>query len=157
MGDVLERVDEAVGKVVGRVDAPLFAGARVLGELDAVGDLECFFIFDCGKEKTKKSEPLKERKSKKKLNKKTHERTGSNMFKLLFFGSIFSLSVAAPSAMFPLVISANRSSDSCTGLSRKGDPSRRSRAAFTCSCVWWQTYALSFLMRSTAMSWSLPK
>jgi len=40
VGDVLERVDEAVGEVVGRVDAPLLAGAGMLGELDAVGDLD---------------------------------------------------------------------------------------------------------------------
>jgi hypothetical protein len=37
--DVLERVDEAVRKVVGGVDAPLVAGVRVLDKLDAVGDL----------------------------------------------------------------------------------------------------------------------
>mmetsp|Transcript_6365 Transcript_6365/g.20289 ORF Transcript_6365/g.20289 Transcript_6365/m.20289 type:complete len:293 (-) Transcript_6365:580-1458(-) len=34
--DVLERVDDAVGVVVGRVDAPLVAGARVRVEEDAV-------------------------------------------------------------------------------------------------------------------------
>lgn len=38
MGDVLERIHQAVSVVVRGVDAPLVAGMGVLGELDAVRD-----------------------------------------------------------------------------------------------------------------------
>ena len=36
MGDVFQRIGDAVGKVVHRIDAPLFAGLVMLGELNAV-------------------------------------------------------------------------------------------------------------------------